>query len=144
MLHFGISKHPKFDHFYGVAEIKWSVRLDENHFFFCIRQNVIVLDWKALANGMLTPDNHQLGLGLFTDVALVLGKALSTQNNPVLKDENRNNAAAFVQLVLNQSSDLSSHIKLAKFRLFINQNWSLKFKKIVEIYISVENAGSEN
>ena len=93
---------------------------------------------------MLTPDNHQLGLGLFTDVALVLGKALSTQNNPVLKDENRNNAAAFVQLVLNQSSDLSSDIKLAKFRLFINQNWSLKFKKIVEIYISVENAGSEN
>ena len=57
---------------------------------------MIVLDWKALANDALTPGNHQRGWGLFIDIGLVLiGKALSTWNNPVSIDENRNNTAAF-------------------------------------------------
>ena len=34
MLRFGINKHPKCDKLYRVAEIKWSVRLDKNYYFF--------------------------------------------------------------------------------------------------------------
>ena len=57
-------------------------------------------------------------------------------------DVDRNNAAAFCS-VLNQSCDLSGHIKLAKFRLFILSKLQLKINKIKKMYISVESPGYE-
>ena len=44
-----------------------------------IHRNAIVLDWKALVNDRLTPNNHQKGRGLLTDLALVLSGPLQPE-----------------------------------------------------------------
>ena len=137
MLHFRINKNPKFGLFYKAAEIKWSVRLDKNHFGIFIHWNAIVPDWKALANDALTPGNGQKDRGLLIDIALVLVRPFQPKIILLQWIKIETAQLLFVQWMLNQSSDLSGRIKLAKFRLFIYWKLKPKINKISRnLYIS--------
>ena len=130
MLHFWINKHPKSNQFYRAAEIKWLVHLDKNHFSIFIHQNMIVLDWKALAKNALTLGNHQRGRGLFIGLAPVLARPFQPETIIFRWMKIETTQLLFVQSMLNQSSDLSDRIKLAKFRLFIYSKLEPKISKI--------------
>ena len=79
-----------------------------------IHRNVVVLDSKALASDALTLGNRHTSRGVFSDVALVLARPF--QPETILTHWMKIETA---QWVIEQMIDLSSCIKLAKFRLFI-------------------------
>ena len=136
MLHFRINKHRNFGQFYRAAEIKWSVRLDKNHFFYFHSSKCDCSGLKGACQGRADTKQPSKGRGLFIDVALVLAR--SFQPKTILfwmKIETTQ--LLFVQSMLNRSSDLSGRIKLAKFRLFIYSKLESKINKIYRnLYIS--------
>ena len=99
-------------------------------FSIFINWNAIVRNWKALANDALTPGNYQKGWSLCIDVALVLVRPFQPKTILFRWMTIETPQLLFVQSMLNWSSDLSSHIKLAKFRLFIYSKPEPKINKI--------------
>ena len=91
---------------------------------------MIVLDLNALANDVLTPGNHQRDRGLFIDVALVLAKSFQPETILFRWMKIETTQLLFVQSVVNQSSNLSDCIKLAKFSLLIYSKQEPKVSKI--------------
>ena len=88
------------------------------------------------------PGNHQKDRGWSIDVSLVLARPFKPKTILFrwMKIEAKQLEAMqllFVQSMLNRSSDLSSRIKLAKFRLFIYSKLEPKINKIYRnLYIS--------
>ena len=144
MLHFRINKHPKFGQFYRTVEIKWSVCLDKNHFFYFHPSKRDCSRLKSACQRCADTGQHQNGQGFFVDVALLLARPFQPETILFRWMKIEIPQLLFVQSMLNRSSDLSGRVKLAKFRLFIYSKLEPKIKKIIEIYVSVKSLGSEN
>ena len=129
MLHFRINKYLKFGQFHRAAKIKWSVRLDKNHFFYFHPSKRDCSRLKGACQQRADTGKPSKGSSFVYWCCCGVGKALSTRNNPVSMDENRNNVL-FLQSMLNRSSDPSGRIKLAKFWLFIYSNLDPKINNI--------------
>ena len=136
-LHFRINKQPKFGQLYGAAEIKWSVRLDKNQFFYfhpskrdCSR---LKSSCQRLAD---TGQPSKEPRFVYWHIALVLARPFQPKTILFRRMEIETTELLFVQSMLNRSSDLSGRIKLVKLKLFIDSKLEPKINKIYRnIYI---------
>ena len=127
MLHFWINK---FGQFYSAAEIKRSVCLDKNHFFYFhpLRRDCSRL--KGASQHRADTGQTSKGWGLFIDVSLVLARAFQYETILFRWMKIEITQLLFVQSMLNRSSHLSHRMKLAKLRLFIYSKLEPKISKI--------------
>ena len=102
-----------------------------------IHRNMIILNGKELANDALTLDNLKKGQGWFIGIVLVLARPFQPKTILFRWMKIETMQLLFVQPILNQSSDLSGCIKLAKSRLLTYSKLEPKINKIYRnVYIS--------
>ena len=137
MLYFWINKRPKFGQFYKATDIKWSAGPVKNHFFYFHPSKRDCSRLKGDCQRRADTGQPSKGPRFVYWCCPGVGKALSTENNPIRWMKVETTQLLFVQSTLNQSPNLSDRIQLVKFRFFIYSKLEPKISKIYRnLYIS--------